>query len=314
MNASPSPLTPVTPERSASDDFGAQLKHWQTRAQNALDGALPNQKTVPQRLHEAMRYTTLNGGKRIRACLVYATGETLGADTATLDAPACAIEIIHAYSLIHDDLPCMDNDDLRRGKPTCHKAFDEATAVLAGDALQALAFEILANQNCAHIDVQRQLRMVQELALAGGSHGMAGGQAIDLAAVGKPLSLRELEAMHQRKTGALIRAAVRLGMLACTNISSDIESALDNYGRTIGLAFQVADDILDVIADTATLGKRQGADAALNKPTFPQIIGLDEAQAKAQALYTQALEHLGLLGDNGSRLAHIANYIVNRRY
>lgn len=253
-----------------------------------------------------MRYAALNGGKRIRACLVYATGETFGADSSELDAPACAVELVHTYSLIHDDLPCMDDDDLRRGKPTCHRAFDEATAVLAGDALQALAFEILA----ASADSCR-LEMMHTLTRAIGSQGMAGGQAIDLAAVGKTLTVEALEDMHRRKTGALIQAAVILGAQAA-GIDHRTREALDAYGSSIGLAFQIVDDLLDVEGETAALGKTSGADAARGKPTYPSAVGIPAARARAQALHRAALESLAPLGDNGRLLTQLAGYIVER--
>jgi farnesyl diphosphate synthase len=243
---------------------------------------------------------------------VYATGESLGVTSEALDAPACAVECLHAYSLVHDDLPAMDNDDLRRGKPTCHRAFDEATALLVGDALQSLAFEILANDTGA--TPARRLQMIAQLAHAAGSMGMAGGQAIDLASVGKTLTVAELEAMHLRKTGALISAAVRLGALAHGATPDATLESLTDYGRCLGLAFQITDDILDVEADTATLGKPQGSDAARAKPTYPAILGLDEAKSAARRLHRQALASLGGLGDNARFLADIADYILERRY
>jgi geranylgeranyl pyrophosphate synthase len=263
----------------------------------------------PARLHEAMHYATLNGGKRIRAALVYATGETLDCDEGLLlDDAACAVELIHAYSLVHDDLPCMDDDDLRRGKPTCHRAFDEATALLVGDALQALAFEILSRQEQQS---EQRLKMIKILAEASSSRGMAGGQAIDLESVGQTLDLAQLEDMHNRKTGALILASVQLGGLAA-NADNSTTAQLNAYGRAIGLAFQVADDILDVEGDTDILGKKAGADAALGKPTYPGIMGLEQAKAQANRLRRDALESAANLGDNGGLLSGIANYIVER--
>jgi len=256
-----------------------------------------------------MQYATLNGGKRIRAALVYAAGETLGCDDGLLlDDAACAVELIHAYSLVHDDLPCMDDDDLRRGKPACHRAYDEATALLAGDALQALAFEVLS-ANETHSN--RRIQMIRILAEASSSRGMAGGQAIDLESVGKTLDISQLEEMHNRKTGALILASVQLGGLAA-NAKSDEMVSLTEYGRAIGLAFQVADDILDVEGETETLGKTAGADAALGKPTYPGIMGLEQAKAQANRLRHTALESVANLGDNKGLLSDIANYIVER--
>ncbi len=260
-----------------------------------------------------MRYATLDGGKRLRAALVYAVGESLGAEHSVLDAPACALELIHAYSLIHDDLPAMDNDDLRRGKPTAHRAFDEATAILAGDALQTLAFEILAQDPMPGLRAELRLVMIQRLAAATGSIGMAGGQAIDLDAVGKTPTLAELQDMHARKTGSLIRASVALGALAA-GASAEQLKWLDRYAREIGLAFQIVDDILDVEGDTATLGKPQGSDQERGKPTYPAILGLDRARALARQCHANALESLVPLGDNGRLLRAIADFILQRTH
>jgi len=291
----------------ALSNLDITLTRLQSRAEQELARCLPQPEPPLARLHEAMRYATLNGGKRIRACLVYASGETLGAAPAELDAPACAVELVHTYSLIHDDLPCMDDDDLRRGKPTCHKAFDEATAVLAGDALQALAFEILTDRTDT-----RRLAMMHLLTRAIGSHGMAGGQAIDLAAVGRTLTPTALEDMHRRKTGALIHASVMLGALAAAPTAPAIREALDGYGRAIGLAFQIVDDLLDVEGETSTLGKTSGADAARGKPTYPSVLGVAGARARARELHAAALESLAPLGDNGRLLSDLATYIVER--
>jgi farnesyl diphosphate synthase len=261
-----------------------------------------------------MRYVTLGGGKRLRAALVYASGEALGARPDALDAPACALELIHAYSLAHDDLPAMDNDDLRRGKPTCHKAFDEATAILAGDALQTLAFELLARDPVLTINPTQRLAMLAQLAQAAGSAGMAGGQAIDLAAVGRPLALADLADMHARKTGALIRAAVALGALSAPSIDATRLAQLDDYARAIGLAFQITDDILDIEGDTATLGKPQGSDQKHAKPTYPALLGLERARALAREQHAVALESLRSLGDNGQLLGEIADFILDRTH
>jgi farnesyl diphosphate synthase len=296
---------------SALHDF---LSHRQQRVEQALAGVLPGSDIPPTRLHSAMRYATLNGGKRLRACLVYATGSALGVAIERLDAPACAVELVHAYSLVHDDLPCMDNDDLRRGKPTCHKAYDEATALLAGDALQTLAFEVLAAADTPGTDATRRLAMLQALARATGSRGMAGGQAIDLASVGLALSLTQLADMHSRKTGALIQAAVALGALACDHTSPDLLRDLDRYARHAGLAFQITDDILDVEGDTHTLGKPQGSDQQRQKPTYPAIIGLGPAKRLAREEHAAALASLGSLGDNARLLTDIADYIIQRTY
>ena len=288
------------------------LAHYRARVEQALEARLPRADTTPTALHAAMRYATLNGGKRIRAALVYATGETLGAAPASLDPPACAVELIHAYSLVHDDLPCMDDDELRRGQPTCHKAFDEATAMLAGDALQSLAFEILAGDPALEVDAQRRQEMILTFARAIGAEGMAGGQAIDLAVVGRPLGPEALEDMHARKTGALIRASVCLGALAAPDAGAALLEDLDAYGRHIGLAFQIVDDILDVEGSTEVLGKTAGADQALGKPTYPAVLGMEAAKARALALRDAALESLGPLGDNAKVLEGIAHYIVDR--
>jgi farnesyl diphosphate synthase len=289
------------------------LNRVRARTEAALEARLPRADAEPHALHAAMRYATLNGGKRLRAALVYATGEALGARTELLDVPACALELIHAYSLVHDDLPAMDNDDLRRGKPTVHKAFDEATAILAGDALQTLAFEILAHDPALAVAPAQQLAMIAELARASGSLGMAGGQAIDLGAVGSALTLDQLEAMHARKTGALICAAVALGALTA-NAEAATRVRLDDYARAIGLAFQIVDDVLDVESDTATLGKPQGSDAERAKPTYPALLGLDEAKKLAADCHRRALESLVPLGDNGAILRAIADFIIQRRH
>ena len=290
------------------------LARVRARIETALDQRLPSADTEPRRLHAAMRYVTLGGGKRLRAALVIATGEALGAQPAALDVPACALELVHAYSLVHDDLPAMDNDDLRRGKPTCHKAFDEATAILAGDALQTLAFELLARDPVLAVEPVQRLAMLIQLAQAAGSAGMAGGQAIDLDAVGKPLTLAGLEDMHARKTGALIRAAVALGALSAPNIDTARLAQLDTYARAIGLAFQITDDILDVESDTATLGKPQGSDQKHAKPTYPALLGLERARALARKQHALALESLQSLGDNGRLLGEIADFVLDRTH
>ena len=292
-----------------------QIESYQVRAIRALDQRLPAAELHPGDLHQAMRYAVLGGGKRIRPTLVYAAGAAVGAIPEVLDGPACAVELIHAYSLIHDDLPAMDNDDLRHGQPSCHKAFGEALAILAGDALQALAFQVLSQDASMVADPVIRLRMTGVLAQAAGSRGMAGGQAIDLAAVGRgDLSLAELENMHIHKTGALIRASVLLGALSQSAIDPVALERLDRYAKCIGLAFQIRDDILDVIGDTATLGKAQGADRALGKPTYPALLGLDGARIHARALYDEALTSLELLGAEAEALRWIASYIVDRAY
>jgi geranylgeranyl pyrophosphate synthase len=294
------------------DDLQQTLHRLQQRVEDALDRRLPLASEPPERLHQAMRYATLNGGKRIRACLVYAAGAALGAPETLLDSPACAVELIHAYSLVHDDLPCMDDDDLRRGKPTCHRAYDEATALLVGDALQSLAFEILSSDPALDVDPAQRTHMVALLAHASGSRGMAGGQAIDLAAVGRKLPEPELEDMHRRKTGALIRSAVLLGALTQRQTDSAGWHALDTYAQCIGLAFQITDDILDVEGDANTLGKTPGADQAHDKPTYPAVMGLEQAKAKRTALAREALAALAPLKERGALLTALARFVIER--
>jgi farnesyl diphosphate synthase len=290
----------------------AALSAFSARADEALARALPHADQPPIELHQAMRYAVLGGGKRLRPVLVYATGQALGAPLAALDTSAAAVEIIHAYSLVHDDLPAMDDDALRRGRPTCHVAFGEAMAILAGDALQALAFEILADSGAAPADARNHVEMLRTLAAACGAHGMAGGQAFDLAAVGHTLSPEQLERMHVYKTGALIRACVRLGALAagCTDIG--VLAALDRYGHCIGLAFQIRDDILDVESDSATLGKTAGKDVAAAKPTYPAILGMNAARAQLAQLTEAAITALTPLGARGAELAELARYVAER--
>lgn len=275
-----------------------------------LARALPSATQTPARLHAAMRYAVLGGGKRLRPVLVYATGSALGAPLDVLDASAAAVEIVHAYSLVHDDLPAMDDDDFRRGQPTCHVAFGEAMAILAGDALQALAFEILATSPVRNAG--GHVEMLRTLATACGSHGMAGGQALDLAAVGATLSPDELDRMHEHKTGALIRASVRLGALAANCNEDALLAALDEYGHAIGLAFQIRDDILDVEGDSATLGKTAGKDAANAKPTYPAILGMDASRARLAQLTHAAIAALAPLGERAKQLVELARYVAER--
>jgi len=286
----------------------------QTRIEKALSLRLPEKNNTTQhtsqRLAEAMRYSTLNGGKRLRALLVYAAGEALGAKLEHMDSPASAVELIHAYSLVHDDMPIMDDDDLRRGQASCHKAYDDATSLLVGDALQSLAFEILCDND---IPSNKQSQMVKELACRSGVFGMAGGQAIDLESVGETLTLDSLQTMHELKTGALIRASVKLGALTSPNSNEITLKILDKYACYIGLAFQVQDDVLDVISDTDTLGKAQGADIALNKPTYPALLGLQQAQKKANDLVNTALEELNNLPYDTQILAELAQFVVQRK-
>jgi geranylgeranyl pyrophosphate synthase len=283
----------------------------QVRLERALDHWLPTASTHPARLHEAMRYAVLDGGKRIRPTLVYAGGMATGAAQAGLDAPACAVELIHAYSLVHDDLPAMDDDDLRRGKPSCHLAFGEATAVLAGDALQSLAFQVLA-QDDPETGAAARLDMIRRLALASGSRGMAGGQAIDLAATGQQLNIAELEDMHIHKTGALIRASVLLGALCGNDVDSAQLGRLDHYAKCIGLAFQIRDDILDVEGETETLGKHTGMDQHREKSTYPALIGLDAARQRASELHADAMDSITGFDERADPLRWISAYIIDR--
>ena len=289
------------------------LKRYQSRVEQALEQRLPTADTTPDHLHQAMRYSTLDGGKRIRPILLYATGQALGVPMEQLDGPACAIECIHAYSLVHDDLPAMDDDELRRGKQTCHIAYDEATAILVGDALQSLAFQILSSDTTMTRNSGQRLQMVHELASASGSLGMVGGQAIDIAAMGSSLTVQQLETMHRYKTGALIRASVRIGALASGNVSPTQSEQLNAYAEAIGLAFQIRDDILDVEADIETLGKPQGSDQARDKPTYTSLLGLEGAKQKARELHLRAMESLQDFDERTDPLRWISSYIVDRK-
>lgn len=288
------------------------LARYRERVSSALERWLPSADSSPTRLHEAMRYSVFGSSKQIRPALVYATGECLGLDLEQLDGPACAVELVHTYSLVHDDLPAMDDDDLRRGRPTCHKAFDEATAILVGDALQVLAFQILAGDAAMTTDPAIRLRMIDLLARASGTGGMAGGQAIDIEADGNVISVAQLEDMHARKTGQLIHASVMLAALSDASLDSGTANALDTYAREIGLAFQIQDDILDVEGDVELLGKPPGSDRALGKATYPSVLGMDEARRRANALYEQAIEALEPLGSTARPLRLLAEFIVRR--
>ena len=292
--------------------FAEWMAVTQDRAETALGRFLPGPDCIPARLHEAMRYATLGGGKRVRPLLAHAAGELTGAQPEALDVVGCAVEMIHAYSLVHDDLPCMDDDVLRRGRPTCHVEFDEPTALLVGDSLQTMAFELLAGQPIG--EPKQQLEMIALLAHASGSRGMAGGQAIDLASVGKPLSQPELELMHALKTGALIRAAVLLGALAGQPLSSDERNNLDRFAKRAGLLFQVVDDILDCTASTATLGKTAGKDEAADKPTYVALLGLENARTYADELRADARDALAIFGDRATRLNQLADFICHRQF
>ena len=283
----------------------------QERVERVLEALLPPAALSPTRLHEAMRYAVLGGGKRVRPLLAFAAGELANAAPERIDSVAAAVELIHVYSLVHDDLPCMDDDVLRRGRPTCHIAFDEATALLVGDALQTLAFHVLAEQPLAS-DASAQLDMVRILASAAGSRGMAGGQAIDLESTGRELSLPELEIMHIHKTGELIRAATLLGARSGNGLSAAEIERLDRFSKFAGLAFQVIDDVLDAESDTATLGKTAGKDAQRNKPTYVSLLGASRARAFAEELRGQALQALDVFGDRAQRLRELIDFIVLR--
>ncbi len=293
--------------------FAAWMGGIQARMEGVLARLLPATRLAPGRLHEAMRYAVLEGGKRVRPLLTFAAGEVSGARPERLEVAAAAVELIHAYSLVHDDLPCMDDDVLRRGKPTVHVEFDEATALLVGDALQSLAYQLLA-ENVLADEPRTQLEMVKLLASAAGSRGMAGGQQIDLEATGKALSVPELEAMHIHKTGALIRAAVLLGAACGGAADASVRERLDQYAKTVGLAFQVVDDVLDAESSSATLGKTAGKDSRAGKPTYVSVMGLARARELAQELRHNAHEALAPLGAGARRLRELADFIVLRKF
>lgn len=307
-------LTEPSPGPARLPDFQARLQGWQARIESELSARLPQAAVEPTRLHEAIRYSVLGSGKRVRPALVYATGAALGIAESQLDGAACAVELIHAYSLIHDDLPAMDDDDLRRGRPTCHKAFDEATAILAGDSLQVLAFELLADGPGLPADPRVRLELVQLLAIASGTSGMAGGQALDLAAIGRQLSLAEVEQMHVRKTGALIHACVMMAAACSPGHPEAVRQALDDYARAIGLAFQIQDDLLDVEGDVAVIGKATGADRALDKPTYPSVAGVEPSRQRMHELHARALAALLTPGLQAAPLASMSDWLVLRKY
>jgi len=285
---------------------------YRERVEALLERRLPGADAEPARLHSAMRYAALGPGKRIRPLLVYATGAALGVAPESLDPCAAAVELIHAYSLVHDDLPAMDDDDLRRGRPTTHRAFDEATAILAGDALQVLAFEILAEDPMPGVGAEGRVQMIRLLALASGTQGMAGGQAIDLAATGQRLEPLQIEAMHTRKTGALIRASVLLACAAAPGLPGARRAALDRYGQSVGLSFQIVDDLLDVLGDPLVTGKGAGSDALRGKPTYPAIAGVAAARARAAELAQAAIEALAGMGPAAAELREFAGQLVLR--
>ena len=297
-------------ERPLSVPFENRVAHYTERVATRLDEVLPPASQEPERLHDAMRYAVFNGGKRIRPLLVYAAGECLGLQESLLDAPAAAIELVHAFSLVHDDLPAMDDDDLRRGKPTLHRQYDEATAILAADALQPLAFSVLAD--ASGVAPATRIRLVKLLADACGSIGMTGGQSLDLAAEGQSIDAAQIEHMYGLKTGALIHASVVSASVLCTDLSPERSSALDAFGRTIGIAFQIKDDILDVEGTTEIIGKPSGSDQRLDKATFPGRVGIADARQRCDELLNGALEHLDDFGTDAEPLSWLARFIVER--
>ncbi|HKT73672.1 MAG TPA: farnesyl diphosphate synthase [Steroidobacteraceae bacterium] len=302
----------VGDEYKARESFAAQLDAWRDRMERALDARLPAAHDVPTRLHEAMRYSVLGGGKRVRPALLFATARTLGLSEDKVEAAACALELVHAYSLVHDDLPAMDDDDLRRGRPTCHKAYDEATAVLVGDALQPFAFELLARDPSLPASPAVRLRLIEILAQAIGTFGMAGGQAIDLEAQNKKLDIAQVEDMHARKTGALIRASVLMAAACVPSLDSELDAALTRFATPIGLAFQIQDDLLDVIGDVATIGKATGADRERGKPTYPAVIGVEASQERVRLLHRQALDSLTPFGNRALPLRLLTDWLLSR--
>ena len=298
---------------AAPEALSAQLDLWRARMEAALARRLPPAERLPERLHAAMRYSVLGGGKRVRPILLLATARSLGLAEDQVEAAACALELVHVYSLVHDDLPAMDDDDLRRGRPTCHKAYDEATALLVGDALQSLAFELLARDAHLPDSPAVRVRLVGLLAEAIGSLGMAGGQAIDLESEGRRLDIEQVERMHSLKTGALIRASVMMGAACVPNLDARLERALAGFAAPIGLAFQIQDDLLDELGDTATLGKTAQSDRERGKSTHPAILGIPASQERVRLLSTQALESLAPFGAKADPLRAVADWLLERR-
>jgi geranylgeranyl diphosphate synthase type II len=305
---------PTEDTPSETPAFEKQLEVWRLRMEAALDKRLPSAGEIPTRLHEAMRYSVLGGGKRIRPALLFATALTLGLTEDEVEAAACAIELIHVYSLVHDDLPAMDDDDLRRGRPTCHKAYDEATAILVGDALQPLAFQLLARDPALPASAAVRLRLIDILSEASGTYGMAGGQAIDLQVQGKKLDIAEVEDMHARKTGAVISASVLMAAACAPDLPQAHYAALARFAQAIGLAFQIQDDLLDVLGDVSTLGKATGADRQHAKPTHPTVIGIAASQERVHLLHGQALDALTVFGARAAPLRSLAHWLLSRSY
>ncbi|MGI9247225.1 MAG: polyprenyl synthetase family protein [Steroidobacteraceae bacterium] len=307
MSVSPGPALAATRDSLAQD-----LERWRARVERELDRWLPAETVVPERLHAAQRYAVFGPGKRIRPALVYATAETLALPPEQVDAAACAVELIHCYSLVHDDLPAMDDDDLRRGRPTCHRAFDEATAILAGDSLQVLAFQLLASHPGLPADPAVRVGVIELLASASGTAGMAGGQALDLAAEGRSLQLAEVERLHAMKTGALIRASVLMAARCSSTLAPAQFEALARFGAAVGLAFQVQDDILDVEGDVSIIGKPPGSDLARGMPTYPVMVGIEAARARVRDLHGEATALLRAHGWQDGPLAQLSNWLLTR--
>jgi geranylgeranyl pyrophosphate synthase len=305
---------PPRPTEEDEEAFARQLETWRVRIERALDRRLPAAGEVPARLHEAMRYSVLGGGKRIRPALSFATAHTVGVSEDEVEAVACAIELIHVYSLVHDDLPAMDDDDLRRGRPTCHKAYDEATAILVGDALQPLAFQLLARDPSLPQSAAVRLRLIDMLSEASGTFGMAGGQAIDLEVEGKKLDVAAVEDMHARKTGAIISASVLMAAACAADLPPARHESLARFAAATGLAFQIQDDLLDVLGDVSTLGKATGADRQHAKPTHPSVIGIEASQERVHLLHAQALEALTPFGERAAPLRSLAHWLLSRSY
>jgi geranylgeranyl pyrophosphate synthase len=305
---------PARPPSGNEEAFAKQLETWRVRVERALERRLPAATEIPSRLHEAMRYSVLGGGKRIRPALCFATAHTVGLSEDQVEAVACAIELIHVYSLVHDDLPAMDDDDLRRGRPTCHKAYDEATAILVGDALQPLAFQLLARDSSLPQSAAVRLRLIDMLSEASGTFGMAGGQAIDLEVQGKKLDVAAVEDMHARKTGAIISASVLMAAACAPDLPQARYQALARFAAAIGLAFQIQDDLLDLLGDVSTLGKATGADREHGKPTHPSIIGIEASQERVHLLHNQALDALAPFGERAAPLSSLAHWLLSRSY
>jgi geranylgeranyl pyrophosphate synthase len=313
MNTSPLYIELAPSLRDLADQFQDQLAEWRQRMEIALAARLPGAGATPGRLHEAIRYSVLGGGKRVRPCLMFATARTLGLDEDTVEGAACAVEMVHAYSLVHDDLPAMDDDDLRRGRPTCHVAFDEATAILVGDALQPIAFDLLARDPALPSSPSVRIRLIGLLAEAINSSGMVGGQAIDLSSQATSLDLAGLEDLHARKTGALIRASVLMAAACVRTLPAAHYAALERFANQIGLAFQIQDDLLEVEGDVVLVGKPVGADRGLTKPTFPGLIGVDASHERLANLHDGAMEALDIFGDRAEPLRLLAQWLLERR-